>query len=398
VSTAADQHRRAFVVVLDACGVGATPDAAAYGDQDADTLSHLAEAVGGLDLPTLGRLGLGNVRSLLGVPPVLRPGAVHGRLHPVGPGKDSTTGHWELFGAVAQAPLPTYPDGFPPAVLAAIEIAAGRRCCCNAPYEGISAIEDHGERHLATGELILYTSVDSVLQLAAHVDVVPEAELYEICERVRGVMTGVNAVGRVIARPFSGRPGEFRRTEGRRDLAVDPPTPSHVDTVQSAGIPTHSVGKVADLFAGHGFDHRHAGASNAAALEATGMLLRELDHGLVVTNLVETDQTYGHRKDVDGFAAALRVIDTAVGTWMASLRGGDLLVITADHGCDPTTAGTDHTREHVPLLAVFDGHGGRRHDGPFADVGASAVSWLGLTPDRGLPGTSFVGDPDRTAA
>lgn len=393
-----NQLRRAVVVVMDACGAGATADADAYGDADADTLVHLAEAVGGLDLPVLRRLGLGNVRSLLGVPPVLRPGALHGRLHPTGPGKDSTTGHWELFGVVAPAPLPTYPDGFPAPVLGRIEMAAGRRCCANLPLEGIAAIEEHGRHHLATGELILYTSVDSVLQLAAHVDVVPEAELHEICARVRDVMTGEHAVGRVIARPFAGEPGAFRRTTGRRDLSVAPPGRSHIDAIHAEGLATHAVGKVADLFAGRGFDQRHPGSTNAVALAETTALLRDVPRGLIVTNLVETDQTYGHRKDVAGFAAALRAIDDAVGEWLALLRPGDLLVLTADHGCDPTTPGTDHTREHVPLLAVFGGHQGRRHDGPFADVGASAAAWLGVPRDPGIPGTSFVSDVDPSAA
>jgi phosphopentomutase len=382
--------RRAFVVVMDACGAGATTDAASYGDGDADTLVHVAEAVGGLDVPTLGALGLGSIRPLAGVPPAAAPGAVHGRLHPLGPGKDSTTGHWELFGVVPPAPLPTYPDGFPPVVLARIEAAAGRRCCCNAAYEGLAAIDDHAEHHLASGELILYTSVDSVLQLAAHTDVIGEDELYEICERVRAVMTGADAVGRVIARPFTGRAGAFARTDGRRDFAVPPPGPSHLDALQAGGVETHAVGKIGDLFAGRGFDAFHPGATNAVALDETERLLHDLDAGLVATNLVETDQTFGHRKDVEGFAAALREIDRAVARWLALLRDGDLLVLTADHGCDPTTAGTDHSREHAPLLAVFAGHGGRRHDGPLADVGASTVAWLGVPPADGVPGTSFV--------
>lgn len=382
--------RRAFVVVMDACGAGATDDAASYGDAGADTLVHVAEAVGGLDLPTLGSLGLGNVLALAGVPPVRAPGAVHGRLHPLGPGKDSTTGHWELFGVVAPAPLPTYPDGFPDPVLRRIEAAAGRRCCCNAAYEGLAAIDDHAEHHLATGELILYTSVDSVLQLAAHTDVVDEDELYAICERVRAVMTGADAVGRVIARPFTGTPGAFERTDGRRDFAVTPPTPSHLDALQAAGVQTHAVGKIGDLFAGRGFDAFHPGATNAIALRETGRLLRDLDHGLVAANLVETDQTFGHRKDVAGFAGALREIDAAVAGWLELLRPGDLLVLTADHGCDPTTPGTDHSREHAPLLAVFAGHGGCRHDGPLADVGASAVDWLGVAAATDVPGTSFL--------
>ncbi len=391
--TRSRRGRRAFVVVLDACGMGATTDADTYGDADADTLVHVARAVGGIDLPALGALGLGNVRPLAGVPPVADP-VVHGRLHPLGPGKDSTTGHWELFGVVPEAPLPTYPDGFPPEVLARIEDAAGRRCCCNLPYEGIAAIEDHGEHHLATGELILYTSVDSVLQLAAHVDVVPEGDLHRICDRVRDAMTGEHAVGRVIARPFSGAPGAFRRTDGRLDVAVTPPGPSHLDALQAAGVAVHSVGKVADLFAGRGFDARHPGARNAVALEETARLMRELDTGLVVTNLVETDQTYGHRKDIEGFAAALRAIDAAVGGWDALLRDDDLLVLTADHGCDPTTPGTDHTREHAPLLARFAACGSGRHDGPLADVGASALAWLTGTTEPDLPGRSFLGGGD----
>lgn len=382
--------RRAVVVVMDACGAGATADAAAYGDADADTLVHLAQAVGGLRLPALAGLGLGNVRAIAGVPPQEHPGAVHGLLSPSGPGKDSTTGHWELFGVVAAEPLPTYPDGFPPEVLARIEGAVGRRCCCNAPYEGIAAIEDHGEHHLATGELILYTSVDSVLQLAAHEDVLGEEELHAACARVRDVMTGDDAVGRVIARPFTGAPGSFRRTAGRRDFAVAPPSRSHVELIHEGGVTTHAVGKVHDLFAGRGFDHRHPGSTNAVAITETTRLLRELDDGLVFTNLVETDQTYGHRNDVEGFAAALRAIDAAVAEWLTLLRPGDLLVLTADHGCDPTTPGTDHTRERAPLLARFAGHGGRRHDGPLSDVGASAAAWLGVAADPAIPGTSFL--------
>jgi len=385
-----EMPRRAFVVVVDACGAGATADAAAYGDADADTLVHVAQAVGGLDLPALGALGLGNVRPVPGVPPVAHAGAVHGRLHPLGPGKDSTTGHWELFGVVTPVPLPTYPAGFPEPVLARIEAAAGRPCCCNAAYEGLAAIDDHAEHHLATGELILYTSVDSVLQLAAHVDVVSEDELYAICERVRAVMTGADAVGRVIARPFAGGPGAFARTDGRRDYAVRPPSRSHLDALQAAGVETHAVGKFGDLFAGRGFDTFHPGATNAVALQETGRLLRDLDHGVVAANLVETDQTFGHRKDVEGFAGALREIDAAVAQWLGLLRAGDLLVLTADHGCDPTTPGTDHSREHAPLLAVFAGHGGRRHDGPLADVGASVVAWFGVPAPDGIPGTAFL--------
>ena len=381
--------RRAFVVVLDACGVGATPDAADFGDAGANTLGHLADAVGGLELPTLGRLGLGNVLALRGVPPVEAP-AVHGRLRPVGPGKDSTTGHWELMGVVAEQPLPTYPAGFPAELVAELETVSGFAFLCNEPYNGVAAIEDFGAEHLATGRLILYTSQDSVLQIAAHVDVLPETELHAVCARVRAALRAPHVVGRVIARPFTGEEGAFRRTAGRRDLSVPPPARSHLEALRDAGVPVRAVGKVSDLFAGVGIDEALPGATNAAGLAQTTKAIEEGDGPcLVFTNLVETDQVFGHRKDLDGFHGALRQIDATVATWLERLRPGDLLVLTADHGVDMTTPGTDHTREHAPLLAVAGGLDGRRHDGPMADVGASVVSWLTGRPPNGVPGTPF---------
>jgi phosphopentomutase len=382
-------NRRAIVVVLDACGAGALPDSVDYGDEGANTLGHLADAVGGLELPALAALGLGSILPLRGVPPAEQP-RLHGRLHPLGPGKDSTTGHWELMGVVPPAPLPTYPDGFPPDVLAALERAAGRATLCNGPYDGLAALEDFGPRHLETGELVVYTSQDSVLQLAAHVDVVAPRELYDICTRVREVMRAEHAVGRVIARPFAGAPGSFARTDGRRDYAVKPPTRSYLEELSGAGIPVHTVGKVGQLFAGAGIDHDHSAPTNVRALELTGNLLDELTAGLIFTNLIETDQVYGHRKDVAGFHAALRVIDAAVAGWVGRLGADDLLVLTADHGCDPAASHTDHTREHLPLLAMFPTDGGLRHDGPLADVGASALKWLAGHDAPELPGTPFV--------
>jgi phosphopentomutase len=381
--------RRAFVVVADACGAGALPDAADYGDAGANTLGHVAAAVGGLRLPALGALGLGCVLPLEGVAPVERP-VLHGRLGAQGPGKDSTTGHWELMGAIAPAPLPTYPDGFPDEVVRALERATGRRMLCNRPYNGIAVIDDFGDEHLRDGALILYTSQDSVLQLAAHVDRVGEQELYAICAAAREVMRGEHGVGRVIARPFTGEPGAFRRTEGRHDFSIAPPARTYLRELQDDGVPVHAVGKVHDLFAGEGIDHAHPGATNARALAETTRLVAELEHGVVFTNLVETDQVYGHRKDVDGFHGALREIDAAVAGWLERLRPADLLVLTADHGCDPAAAHSDHTREHVPLLALFDGHGGRRHDGALADVGASVLRWLTGRDAPGLPGTPFT--------
>jgi phosphopentomutase len=381
--------RRAAVIVLDACGVGALPDAPDYGDDGSNTLGHLAERVGGLEVPTLERLGLGSILPLLGVPPAASP-VVHGRLAPLGPGKESTTGHWELMGVVPQHALPTYPAGFPPEVLAALEEATGRRFCCNRPYSGTEVIEDYGPHHLATGELILYTSADSVLQLAAHVEVLDEPGLYGACEAAREVMTGEHNVGRVIARPFDGEPGGFRRREGRRDYAAPPPGRSYLEELRDAGVTVHGVGKIRDLFAGVGIDVKHEGATNAKGIASITELLRSLESGLIFANLVETDQVYGHRHDVEGFHAALRSIDAAVSEWLGLLGREDLLVLTADHGVDPLAPHTDHTREYAPLLAVFPGHDGRRHDGPLADVGASAMRWLTGRDVRALPGTAFV--------
>jgi phosphopentomutase len=382
--------RRAFVIVIDACGAGELPDSGEYGDAGANTLAHVAEAVGGLAIPVMAGLGLGNIMPLEGVAPAGGP-VVHGRLHPLGPGKDTITGHWELMGVVTPVALRTYPDGFPDEVIDGLRDATGRGVLCNRPYSGTQVIDDFGPQHLATGDLIVYTSADSVLQIAAHEDEVPLAELYSACAAAREIMTGEHAVGRVIARPFHGEPGAFRRTEGRRDIALDPPSRSYLQELQAAGIPVHTVGKIGQVFNGVGVDHQHKGSTNAAALEATADLIDGLEGGLVFANLVETDQVFGHRNDAAGFHGALRGIDAAVGQWLERLDPArDMLVLTADHGCDPLHPGTDHTRERVPLLARFEGHGGRRHDGPFADVGASVLRWLARRDVPELPGEPFV--------
>jgi phosphopentomutase len=381
--------RRATVVVMDACGVGALPDADAYGDAGSNTLAHLASAVGGLALPTLERLGLGSIVPIAGVAPVVGP-AVYGRLGPLGPGKESTTGHWELMGVVVDRALPTYPRGFPSDVVRALEDATGLRFCCNRPYSGTEVIEAFGPHHLQSGEAILYTSADSVLQIACHVDRVSEPDLYAACSAARRVMSGPHAVGRVIARPFEGVPGAFVRREGRRDYAVRPPGRSYLQELQAAGAQVHGVGKIHDLFAGVGVDVKHAGATNAAGLGTTGRLLDEVESGLIFVNLVETDQVYGHRHDVAGFQRALDEIDRAVAEWLSGLRPDDLLVLTADHGVDPTAPHTDHTREYAPLLAVYTGSHGRRHDGLLADVGATVLRWIAGRDAPGLPGESFV--------
>jgi phosphopentomutase len=377
------------VVVLDACGVGALPDAADYGDRGMNTLGHLASVAGGLRLPTLERLGLGSILPLDGVAPAPAP-VLYGRLAPLGPGKDSTAGHWELMGVVVPFAPPVYPDGFPPEVIDVVVSASGRGVICNRPSNGIEAIERFGARHLKTGELIVYTSQDSVLQIAAHVDVLSPAALYAICEQVRAGLSGEHAVGRVIARPFRGAEGAFGRTEGRRDYSVRPPSVSYLEAVHAAGVEVHTVGKVGQLFSGIGIDYQHPGATNAQALERTTELLDSLERGLVFTNLIETDQVYGHRHDVDGFHRALAEIDGCVAGWLERMGEGDLLILTADHGCDPTSPGTDHTREYAPLLAVFERHGSRRHDGLLADVGASVLWWLTGAGAPELPGEPFV--------
>jgi phosphopentomutase len=322
------------------------------------------------------------------------------RLQPLGPGKDSISGHWELMGVVAARALPTYPSGFPAQVHSMLVQALGHELICNRPDNGIAAIEEFGAEHLRTGALILYTSQDSVLQLAAHVERVPFEELYRACAAARAVMSGEHAVGRVIARPFTGTPGAFVRTDQRRDFALAPPSRSYLDELQDAGVEVHAVGKIDDLFAGEGVSASHPGATNARALQSVEELQARLERGLVLANLIETDQLYGHRKDVTGFAGALREIDTRVAGLLERLRAQDLLIITADHGVDPAHAGTDHTRECAPLLAVTGemltrraagaSLGGTRHDGALADVGASVLHWCSGREAQRLPGHAFI--------
>ncbi|MDP8911119.1 MAG: phosphopentomutase [Actinomycetota bacterium] len=381
------------MIVLDAVGAGALPDADAFGDEEADTLGNVARAVGGLDLPSLEALGLGNVEPLEGCPPQPGAPAVAGRLRERSKGKDTTTGHWELMGVVTPQPMPTYPHGFPHDVIDPFMHRTGRGVLGNRPASGTEIIQELGEEHQRTGKWIVYTSADSVFQLAAHEDTIPLDELYRACEIAREVLTGKHAVGRVIARPFTGEPGAYERTPKRHDYSLEPRRPNYLSLVRSAGMPVHGVGKIADIFAGRDIDESHPTRSNVEGITQTERLLRELDEGFIFTNLVETDMLWGHRNDPVNFHRCLQDFDRRLPDLLEALRSGDLLILTSDHGCDPTTPSTDHSREHALLLAYVEGKNaaGRIHEGEFADVGATVNAWLGgKRPSRGIPGQPIV--------
>ena len=367
---------RVFVCVLDGCGAGELPDAPQYGDAGASTLRHVLERVD-VPLPNLAALGLGEVVGLpLGAP---RPEATYGRLLERGAGKDTTTGHWEMMGVVLERPFPTYPDGFPPEVVEPFQAAIGRRILCNRAASGTGIIEELGDEHVRTGEPIVYTSADSVFQIACHEDVVPVALLYEWCRIARGILRGPHAVGRVIARPFAGASGGYARTSRRRDFSLEPPGPTYLDLLQERGVPVIGVGKIGEIFVQRGVDVDDHTTDNTAGIAACSRHLREMAGGLLFANLVDFDQVWGHRNDVEGFASGLAAVDAALPGWQAALAPGDVMLLCADHGVDPTTASTDHSREYSPLLAL--GLTGGRYDGAQEDVGATAFARLtGETP------------------
>ncbi|MGH3014723.1 MAG: phosphopentomutase [Gaiellaceae bacterium] len=384
---------RACVIVLDAVGAGELPDAHEYGDEGSDTLGNVAKAVGGLDLPNLEQLGLGNVEELQGCPPIQGAPAVAGRLFERSKGKDTTTGHWELMGIVTPVAMPTYPHGFPGALIEEFAHRTGRGVIGNKAASGTEIIEELGEEHQRTGKWIVYTSADSVFQVAAHEETIPLEELYEACGIAREILTGQHAVGRVIARPFVGSPGSYTRTPNRHDWSLKPRQPNYLTLVREAGNEVHGVGKIHDIFAGVDIDHSNPTKSNTDGIKQTERLLREIDRGLVFVNLVETDMLWGHRNDPENFHRCLQDFDRRLPDLLDALRPGDLLVLTSDHGCDPTTPSTDHSREHALFLAYVEGKNaaGRRHDGEFADVGATVNAWLGgKAPGRGIPGTPVL--------
>jgi phosphopentomutase len=384
---------RACVIVLDAVGAGALPDSAEFGDEGSDTLGNVARAVGGLDLPNLEALGLGNVEPLDGCPPQPGAPAAAGRLVERSKGKDTTLGHWELMGIVTPQPLPTYPHGFPFEVIDPFMHRTGRGVLGNKPASGTEIIQELGEEHELTGKWIVYTSADSVFQLAAHEETIPLEELYEASRAAREILTGKHAVGRVIARPFVGEPGNYERTSNRHDFSLQPPRPNYLSLIREAGVKVYGVGKIADIFAHTDVDEGLFTKSNVEGIQQTEKLLRELDEGFVFTNLVETDMLWGHRNDPVNFHRALQDFDRRLPDLLEALRPGDLLILTSDHGCDPTTPSTDHSREHALLLCYVHGKNadGTVHEGEFGDVGATVNAFLGSkTPPRKLSGTPIV--------
>jgi len=343
---------RVIWIVLDSVGIGELPDAAAYGDVGRDTLGHIARSRP-LRLPNLVRLGLANIKPLANLQPPAKPAASFGKGATVSPGKDTTTGHWEMAGIWLEQAFPVYPHGFPKSLIEEFERQIGRRTLGNKPASGTEIIKELGEEHVRTGFPIVYTSGDSVFQVAAHEDVIPIAELYRICEIARKLLDGPNRVGRVIARPFAGTPENFRRTERRHDYAVEPPRPMLLDALAKAQVPVFGVGKIHDIYNGRGVEKYATTKNNADGMAKLTEALAQRPSGLIFANLVDFDMLFGHRKDVEGFARSLEEFDALLGPFLDALRPSDLLIITADHGCDPDPRWptTDHSREYVPILA-----------------------------------------------
>lgn len=385
-----EMFKRIIIIILDSVGVGALPDADKYGDSGANTLVHVAEAVGGLSLPHLEKMGIGNIAEIKGVPPAAGPLAVYGKMAEISAGKDTTTGHWELMGLYLDQPFPTYPQGFPPEVIQPFEERIGRRILCNRPASGTEIIKEMGEEHIKTGCPIVYTSVDSVFQVAAHENVIPVEELYRICETARELLKKEHAVGRVIARPFTGEPGCFARTPRRKDFSLKPPSKTVLDYAVENGYNVYAVGKIAEIFAGRGIFESVHSDNNMDTIDKTLDFMRRADQGIIFANLVDFDMLWGHRNDAAGYAQGLVEVDRRVPELLDLLQPDDVLLFTADHGCDPTTPSTDHTREYVPLLVFGDkikpvDLGIRQ---TLADLGKTVADLLGF--NAPVKGTSFA--------
>jgi len=385
--------KRVIIIVLDSMGVGELPDAAEYGDEGSNTLANTAQAVGGLSLPHMQKLGLGNITAIEGVPSCDEPLGAYGRMAEASKGKDTTTGHWEIAGIYSPRPLPTYPNGFPKELIEEYEWRIGRKTLGNYPRSGTVIIQELGEEHVRTGYPIVYTSADSVFQVAAHEEVIPIEELYRICQIAREMLVGEHAVGRVIARPFVGEPGNFVRTERRKDFSLSPPEPTLLDRLVAAGHPVMGVGKIEDIFAHRGLSQSVHSPNNMACIDQTLAFMKESQRGLIFTNLVDFDMLWGHRNNPQGYANGLQDFDRRLLEIMDAMMAQDVLFLTADHGNDPTTPSTDHSREYVPLLAYGSAvkpgvNLGTRET--FADLGATVAELLGIEP---LPfGTSFAGE------
>jgi phosphopentomutase len=366
--------KRVIWIVLDSVGIGEMPDAASYGDVGRDTLGNIARRRQ-LTLPNLCALGLANIKPLSGLPAAPNPTGAYGKCTLKSPGKDTTTGHWEMAGIILEKPFPVYPNGFPAEVMTAFEKRIGRKTLGNKAASGTEIIKELGEEHMRTGFPIVYTSADSVFQIAAHEDVIPLDELYSICQTARGILTGPHEVGRVIARPFIGTPGAFTRTANRKDLAVPPPPGMLLDQLAGKGVPVCSIGKIADIFLNRGISRSLKTKNNEDGMQKTVEAFDQQPDGLIFVNLVDFDQLYGHRNDVEGYATALEAVDC----WLPSLplTADDLVILTADHGCDPTTPSTDHSREYTPLL-VYGDHVKAGVDlqtrGTLADIGQTVAS------------------------
>lgn len=379
------RFERAILIVCDSMGIGAMPDAADYGDVGRDTLGHICERRG-LRAPNFVCLGLANIRPLVGLKPSPSPEGAYGKAGLLSPGKDTTAGHWEMAGIILDRPFPTYPHGFPPDLMEKFEAAIGRKTLGNFPASGTEILKQLGEEHMKTGRPIVYTSGDSVFQIAAHEEIIPIEELYQMCQIARQVLDGPNRVGRVIARPFLGAPGAFVRTERRHDYAVEPPRPMLLDLLKDSGLDVVGVGKIPDIFLSRGITQSLPGKNNRQALESTVSAITEDTRGLVFTNLVDFDMLYGHRLDIAGYGRAIEEVDDYIPTLRRALKPGDLLIITADHGCDPLGPSTDHSREYVPILAsgaaVRSGVNlGTRAS--LADIGATIAENFGLHLPKG---------------
>ncbi len=369
--------KRVFLMVLDSCGCGAMPDAAAFGDVGAHTLKSCA-ATGNLHVPNLLRLGLGNIEGLDFLGAAARPQGSFGRMAERSNGKDTTTGHWELAGLVSERPMPTYPNGFPREIVEEFAKRTGRRVLCNKPYSGTDVIRDYGDEHVKSGDLIVYTSADSVFQIAAHEEIVPVETLYEYCRIARQILCGEHAVGRVIARPFVGQNGTYIRTANRRDFSVEPPAATLLDAMCQHGKQVVAVGKITDIFAGRGVMQSILTHSNEEGMAATAAVAQQMGEGLCFVNLVDFDMIYGHRNNAVGYAEALNAFDAWLGLFLPTLKAEDLLIITADHGCDPGDSSTDHTREYVPLLIFGQSARDLGTRQTFADVAATVAAYLNV--------------------